>query len=58
MILVRVVDSFPTTHIKKFAIPIAIIKDSKHKEAAKEFMEYLQSDDAKNVFKDNGFQVE
>lgn len=56
--LVRVVDSFPNDSHKEIRYPIAIIKDSKHKEAAKEFMEYLQSDDAKNVFKDNGFQVE
>ena len=56
--LVRVVDSFPKDSHKEIRYPIAIIKDSKHKEAAKEFMEYLQSDDAKNVFKDNGFQVE
>lgn len=56
--LVRVVAAFPEDSHKEIRYPMAIIKDSKHKEAAKEFMDYLQSSDAKKVFKKNGFQVE
>ena len=36
--------------------PVAIIKDSKNKEAALKFLEYLSSEKAKNIFKEYGFE--
>lgn len=44
----------PTTHTP-IIYPVGIIKDSKHYNAAKEFYEYLQSDDALKVFEKYGF---
>lgn len=55
---VRVVASFPANSHKEIAYPMALIKDSKQSETAKAFMKYLQGDEAKKVFKENGFQVE
>lgn len=44
----------PATHTP-IVYPAGIIKDSKHYEAAKEFYNYLQSDDALKVFEKYGF---
>lgn len=44
----------PATH-SPIIYPIGIIKNSDHYEAAKNFYDYLQSDDALKVFKDYGF---
>ncbi|MFL0504138.1 molybdate ABC transporter substrate-binding protein [Ureibacillus sp. 179-F W5.1 NHS] len=44
----------PATH-SPIIYPVGIIKDSKHYEAAKEFYEYLQSDEALKVFEEYGF---
>ncbi len=41
---------------KPIVYPEAIITSSKNKEEAKKFMEYLSSDEAKNVFKKYGFE--
>ena len=46
----------PATHAP-IIYPIGIIKDSKHYEAAKEFYQYLQSDDALKVFEKYGFTI-
>ncbi len=46
----------PATHIP-IIYPVGIIKDSKHYGAAKEFYEYLQSDDALKVFEEYGFTI-
>ena len=37
--------------------PVAVLKDSKNPEAAKEFVQFLSSKDAKTVFKEYGFTV-
>jgi len=44
----------PATHTP-IIYPVGIIKDSDQYEAAKEFYEYLQSDDAVKVFEEYGF---
>ena len=36
--------------------PVALIKDSKNKETALKFLEYLSSEKAKNIFKEYGFE--
>ncbi len=36
--------------------PVALIKDSKNKEAVLKFLEYLSSEKAKNIFKEYGFE--
>lgn len=54
---VRIVANFPAASHKEIVYPMAIINGSKETAAAKDFMKYLQSDTAKNVFKKNGFQV-
>ncbi|MGX9134319.1 molybdate ABC transporter substrate-binding protein [Rummeliibacillus sp. JY-2-4R] len=46
----------PATH-SPIIYPVGIIKDSEHYEAAKEFYEYLQSDDALKVFEEYGFST-
>lgn len=35
--------------------PLGILKDREHKDAAQKFYEFLQSDEAADVFKDYGF---
>lgn len=44
----------PATH-SPIIYPVGIIKDSEHYEAAKEFYDYLQSDEALKVFENYGF---
>ena len=44
----------PATHTP-IIYPVGIIKDSEHYEAAKDFYEYLQNDDALKVFEKYGF---
>ena len=44
----------PATHTP-IIYPVGIIKDSEQYEAAKEFYEYLQSEDALKVFEEYGF---
>lgn len=46
----------PATHTP-IIYPVGIIHDSKHYEAAKEFYEYLQSDEALKVFEEYGFTI-
>jgi molybdate transport system substrate-binding protein len=46
----------PATHTP-IIYPVGVIKDSEHYEAAKEFYEYLQSDDALKVFEEYGFST-
>ena len=55
---VRIVEVFPSDSHEDIQYPMALIKDSKQPEQAKAFMKYLQSEEAKAVFKDNGFQVD
>jgi molybdate transport system substrate-binding protein len=41
----------------KITYPVAIVKDSKRKDAARDFMYFLQSPIAKDAFKKYGFVV-
>ena len=54
---VKVAFQVPIEKGPKIVYPIAIIKESKRKDAAREFMNYVQSPAAKDVFKKYGFVV-
>jgi molybdate transport system substrate-binding protein len=54
---VRIIYEVPINKGPKITYPIAIVKESKHKEVARDFMNYLQSPFAKNVLKKFGFIV-
>ncbi|WP_028781927.1 molybdate ABC transporter substrate-binding protein [Thalassobacillus devorans] len=44
------------THHKAIIYPAGIVKESQHKEAAEEFLKYLQSDEAQKTIKEFGFE--
>jgi len=46
----------PATHTP-VVYPVGVIKDSKNYDAAKKFFEYLQTDEAIEVFEEHGFSV-
>ncbi len=50
-----IVDTATEEMCGKVVYPAAVLKASKHPEAAKQFLEYLQSDQAKEVFTKVGF---
>ena len=50
-----IVDTATEEMCGKVVYPAAVLKASKHPEAAKQFLEYLQSDSAKEVFTKVGF---
>jgi molybdate transport system substrate-binding protein len=52
---VKIVFEVPIDKGPKITYPVAIVKDSKRKEAAGDFMNYVQSVTAKNTFKKYGF---
>jgi len=54
---VKIVYEVPPEKGPKITYPVAIVKDSKHKSAARNFLSYLQSAEAKNIFKRYGFVV-
>jgi molybdate transport system substrate-binding protein len=54
---VRVVYEVPIDKGPKITYPVAIVKDSKRKDAARDFMSYVQSPAAKDAFKKYGFLV-
>jgi molybdate transport system substrate-binding protein len=54
---VRIVYELPIEKGPKILYPAAIVKGSKRKDAAREFMNYLQSPAAKDTFKKYGFVV-
>jgi len=47
----------PIENGPKIIYPVAIVKESKHKAAARDFVSYLQSAAAKDAFKKYGFVV-
>ena len=51
-----VISAFSPEDHDPIVYPIAVIKDSKNKEAALKFLEYLSSEKAKNIFKEYGFE--
>ena len=55
---VKVVCEAPENALKTPVIyPVAMLKDPAHPEAAKEFMNFLQTKEAKDVFVDYGFTI-
>jgi molybdate transport system substrate-binding protein len=54
---VKIVYEVPVDKGPKITYPAAIVKESKHKDAARDFMNYLQSPSAKDAFKKYGFVV-
>jgi molybdate transport system substrate-binding protein len=54
---IKVVATAPDNTHKPIVYPVAAIKRSKNPEAAKEFIQFLFSNSAKDVFKKYGFQI-
>src|SRR5262245_45525432 len=54
---VKIVYEVPIDKGPKITYPVAIVKDSKRKDAARDFMSYVQSPTAKDAFKKYGFLV-
>ena len=54
---VSVVAEAPEGSVSKVIYPVAELKETKNKDAADVFMEFLQSDEALDVFKAAGFTV-
>jgi molybdate transport system substrate-binding protein len=54
---VKIVYEVPIDKGPKITYPLAIVKDSKRKEAARDFVSYVQSPAAKDAFKKYGFIV-
>ncbi len=55
---VKVVCEAPDSALKTPVIyPVAVTKDPKHPDAAKEFLDFLQSKEAKDVFTEYGFTI-
>jgi molybdate transport system substrate-binding protein len=54
---VKIVHEVPIDKGPKITYPIAVVKDSKRKETARDFLTYLQSPAAKDAFKKYGFVV-
>jgi molybdate transport system substrate-binding protein len=54
---VKIVYEVPVDKGPKITYAIAIVKESKRKEAARDFMNYLRSPSAKDTFKTYGFVV-
>lgn len=52
---VVVVAEAPEGSVKKVVYPVGMIKESSKKDAAKKFIEFLQSDEAIKIFEANGF---
>lgn len=54
---VKVATVAPENTHKPIIYPVAVIKDTKHPESAQEFIEFLSSDQAKEVFEQYGFSM-
>ncbi len=54
---VKIVYEVPIDKGPKITYPVAIVKESKRKDAARDFMKYVQSPAANNAFKNYGFVV-
>jgi molybdate transport system substrate-binding protein len=54
---VKIVYEVPIDKGPKITYPVAVVKESKRKEAARDFMNYVQSPAATDVFKKYGFVV-
>ena len=54
---VKIVYEVPIEKGPKITYPVAVVKESKRKNAARDFMNYVQSPSAKDAFKKYGFVV-
>ena len=54
---VKIVYEVPVDKGPKITYPVAIVKESKHKDAARDFMNYVQTSASKELFKKYGFVV-
>jgi molybdate transport system substrate-binding protein len=54
---VKIVYEVPIEKGPKITYPVAVLKESKHKEAARDFMNYVQTSAGKDTFKKYGFVV-
>ncbi len=54
---VKIVYEVPIDKGPRITYPVAIVKESKHKDAARDFLNYVSSPAAKDVFKKFGFVV-
>ena len=54
---VKVVAKAPADSHKPVIYPVAVIKDSKHMDESKDFLEFVQSDKAKMTFEKYGFEI-
>jgi molybdate transport system substrate-binding protein len=54
---VKIVYEVPIDKGPRITYPVAVVKESKHKDAARDFMRYIQSSAAKDAFKKYGFVV-
>ncbi|HEX2229827.1 MAG TPA: molybdate ABC transporter substrate-binding protein, partial [Candidatus Binatia bacterium] len=54
---VQIVYEVPLDKGPRITYPVAVIKDSKRKDAARDFMEYVRTSSAKEAFKKYGFVV-
>jgi molybdate transport system substrate-binding protein len=54
---VKIVYEVPVEKGSRITYPVAVVRESKRKDAAREFLIYLESRDAKNAFKKYGFVV-
>ena len=52
---VNIVCEVPENSHDPIVYPVAVIKDSKNPEEAKEFINFLNSDESKDIFKSYGF---
>ncbi|MGH7926312.1 MAG: extracellular solute-binding protein, partial [Candidatus Binatia bacterium] len=54
---VKIVYEVPIERGPKITYPVAIVKESQRKDAARDFMNYVQSPAARGAFKKYGFVV-
>ncbi len=54
---VKIVYEVPVDKGPKITYPVAIVKESKHKDAGRDFMNYVQTSASKELFKKYGFVV-
>ncbi|MGB7440714.1 MAG: molybdate ABC transporter substrate-binding protein [Coleofasciculaceae cyanobacterium] len=54
---VKIASVAPENTHKAIIYPVAVIKDTKHPEAAQEFIKFMSSDQAKEVFEQYGFSM-
>lgn len=54
---INIVSEAPEESHKEVSYPVAVIKDSKHIEASKAFLDFLSTDEAKGIFEKYGFTI-